>query len=106
MTNIKEIKLYNTSIRELPFSFQNLNELGVLRITSDNFKILPECFSECHLKHLDLFDCTSLEEIRGFPPNLESLSAIDCISLSLESRRRLLSKVCCCFILHYIVCDI
>jgi len=150
MTNIKRIWLQKTSIRELPSSFQNLNELfqltlwdcGLLRfpkqndkmysivfskvtklslqecilsdeclpillkwcvnvthldLSENNFKILPKCLSECHhLKHLDLYECTSLEEIRGIPPNLEWLSARECISLSSLSRRMLMSQVCCC----------
>ena len=150
MTNIKRIWLQKTSIRELPSSFQNLNELfqltlwdcGLLRfpkqndkmysivfskvtklslqecilsdeclpillkccvnvknlnLTGNNFKILPECLSECQLlKILYLNDCKSLVEIRGIPPNLKELSAIRCESLSSSSRRMLLSQVCCC----------
>jgi len=160
MTNIKWIRLLDTSIGELPFSFQYLSELshfqvnGVemlsfpkyndrmnpivfskihtvdlggnnlsdeclptllklfvnvtyLKLSNNNFKILPECLSECHhLKHLNLSGCEFLEEIRGIPPNIERLNAVRCVSLSLESRRRLLSQVCCCFILQYIVFDI
>jgi len=75
-----------------------------LNLYNNNFKVLPECLSEHHhLRGLVLDDCKFLEEIRGFPPNLREFSAIGCVSLSLESRRRLLSQVCCCFILQYIV---
>jgi len=64
-----------------------------------NLKIIPECLSECHqLKHLNLYECESLEEIRGIPPNLERLSAEGCHSLSSSSRRMLMSEVSCCFI--------
>jgi hypothetical protein len=156
MTNIKEVYLYyNTSIGELPSSFQNLSELdelsvrgGMLRFQKQNdkmysivfsnvthlilrecnlsyeclqivlkwcvnvevlnlsrnynLKIIPECLSECHhLKHLDMYYCTSLEEIRGIPPNLEGLFAYGCESLCSSSRRMLMSQVCCCFLLHY-----
>jgi hypothetical protein len=152
MTNIKAIWLSNTSIGELPSSFQNLSELDKLVVwggmrfpkqndkmysivfsnvtnlelrecnlsdeclqivlkwcvnvkhldlSQNNFKIFPECLSECHLLNNIILDlCISLEEIRGIPPNLEWLFAKECISLSLSSRRMLLSQVCCCFLLH------
>ena len=99
MTNIEEIELQQISIEELPFSFGNISELCRLTISCVNFKILPECLSECHhLLEVNVNDCESLEEIRGIPPNLEKLSARGCESLSPSSRRMLLSQVCCCFI--------
>ncbi|AET02964.1 disease resistance protein (TIR-NBS-LRR class) [Medicago truncatula] len=119
MKNIEYISLYNTSIRELPSSFQNLSKLYqlslrdccnlfdeclpiflkccvnmvTLDLSNNNFKILPECLNECHLVWvLNLDRCKSVEEIRGIPPNLERLSAIECKSLSSSSRRMLLSQ--------------
>ncbi|AES76181.2 putative TIR domain, winged helix-turn-helix DNA-binding domain-containing protein [Medicago truncatula] len=93
MTNIEEIELHRTSIGELPSSFKNLSELRHLSISFVNLKILPECLSECHrLRELVLYGCNFLEEIRGIPPNLNYLSAIDCKSLSSSSRRMLLSQ--------------
>jgi len=105
MTNIKEIKLFHTFIEELPFSFGNLSELRRLTISSVNFKILPECLSECHhLMELVLDKCKSLVEIRGIPPKLNYLSAVECESLSSSSRRKLLSQVCfsslICYFFH------
>jgi len=74
----------------------NMTSLGLQK---NNFKILPECLSECHhLKDLNLDGCASLEEIRGIPPNLEELYAEGCKSLSSSSRRMLMSQVSCCFI--------
>jgi hypothetical protein len=155
MTNIKDISVINSSIGELPSSFQNLSELdelslrecGMVRfpkqndkmysimfsivtkltlcdcnlsdeclpivlklfvnvtslnLSENNFKIISECLSECHLlRILNLDSCKSLVEIRGIPPNLEELSALECESLSSSSRRMLMSQVCCCFLLHY-----
>jgi len=151
MTNIDNIWLHNTSIGELPFSFQNLSELDELSVTygirrfpkqndkmysivfsnmtklylshcnfSDeclpiflkwcvnmtsldlsynDFKILPECLSECHhLVKIVVRYCNNLEEIRGIPPNLKELSAEGCESLSSSSRRMLMSQVSCCFL--------
>nr|WIL60023.1 nodulation protein [Melilotus officinalis] len=62
-------------------------------LSESNLKNLPECLRECHLMRiLRLDDCEFLEEIRGFPPNLEEFSAIGCYSLSSSSRRMLLSQ--------------
>jgi len=101
MTNIEEIEIYDTSIGELPFSFGNLDELLELRISSVSLKILPECLSEFELLWvLDVQNCESLEEIIGFPPNLERFHANGCKSLNSSSRKMLLSQVCYCFLLH------
>ncbi|RHN52417.1 putative TIR domain, winged helix-turn-helix DNA-binding domain-containing protein [Medicago truncatula] len=64
-----------------------------LVLSESNFKILPECLSECHLlKNIYVDGCKFLEEIRGFPPNLKIFHAKDCESLSSSSRRMLLSQ--------------
>ncbi|RHN60436.1 putative TIR domain, winged helix-turn-helix DNA-binding domain-containing protein [Medicago truncatula] len=64
-----------------------------LSLSDGNFKILPECLSECHLmRTLQLNFNEHLEEIRGFPPNLKYLEAFGCKSLSSSSRRMLLSQ--------------
>jgi len=42
MTNIKDIQLYDTSIEELPFSFQNLSELRDLRIVGNRMLRFPK----------------------------------------------------------------
>ena len=104
MTNIKNIWLDQTSMGELPFSFKNLSELRLLSISIFNFKILPECLSECHnLRKLVLDKCKSLEEIRRIPPNIEEISAMECESLSSSSRRLLLTQVCCSFLIYYLI---
>ncbi|KEH29802.1 functional resistance protein KR1, putative [Medicago truncatula] len=57
------------------------------------FKILPECLNECHLMETLILNLSKhLEEIRGFPPNLKYLEALECKSLSSSSRRMLLSQ--------------
>jgi len=99
MTNVKEFEIFETFIEELPFSFGNLSELHHLEISSFNFKILPECLTECrHLRKLDLDFCKYLKEIRRIPPNLKEIFALECESLSSSSRRMLMSQVCCFFI--------
>jgi Leucine-rich repeat (LRR) protein len=62
MTNIKDIKIYDTSIEELPSSFQNFSELqrlsisgglgGKLRFPKYNDKMNSIVFS--NVEHLDL----------------------------------------------------
>jgi hypothetical protein len=74
----------------------NVEELDLL---FSNFKILPECLSECpHLVKIKVRGCKYLEEIRGIPPNLKEFSAEGCESLSSSCRRILMSQVSCCFI--------
>ncbi|KEH29803.1 disease resistance protein (TIR-NBS-LRR class) [Medicago truncatula] len=64
-----------------------------LDLTFGQFKILPECLSECHLMRTLLLNSNQhLEEIRGFPPNLKCLDAFECKSLSSSTRRMLLSQ--------------
>ncbi|KAK4285377.1 hypothetical protein QN277_002083 [Acacia crassicarpa] len=73
MENIKDVRLHFSGIEELPFSFKNL-------VT---------------LEKLELSCCGSIEKIRGIPPNLKELSAInlDWYSLlNLESRHILLCQ--------------
>ncbi|XP_039683142.1 disease resistance protein RPV1 isoform X2 [Medicago truncatula] len=105
MLNDKMYSIMFSNVTELSLKDCNLSDeylqivlkwcvnVEELELSNNNFKILPECLSECHhLKHLDLSYCTSLEEIRGIPPNLKELSAEGCKSLSSSSRRMLMSQ--------------
>jgi len=106
--NVEDLTLYkcNLSIEFLSILLKWFINVTYLDLSGNNFKILPECLNECHLlRVLDLDFCKSLEEIRGFPPNLYYLSAIGCEALSSSNRKMLLSQVCCCF-WKYIVFDI
>ncbi|RHN52354.1 putative TIR domain, P-loop containing nucleoside triphosphate hydrolase [Medicago truncatula] len=95
-SNVTELCLRecNLSDEYLPIIlkwFVNVKHLDL----SENvgIKILPECLNECHLlRILNLDGCESLEEIRGIPPNLNYLSATECLSLSSSTRRMLLSQ--------------
>jgi len=69
MTNIKVIDLdFNTSIGELPFSFQNLSELdhlslsgcGMLRFPKHNDKMYSIVFP--NVKYLSITDCNLSDE--------------------------------------------
>ncbi|KAI4353226.1 hypothetical protein L6164_002192 [Bauhinia variegata] len=56
--------------------------MTTLELCGSNLKILPECIQACkNLQLLNLNNCKQLREIRGIPPNMEELSAINCTSL-------------------------
>jgi len=102
-SNVEHLDLQNNNLSDecFPIVLKWCVNVTYLNLWNNNFKILPECLSECHLlRMLYLDDCKSLEEIKGIPPNLNYLSAVKCESLSSSSRRMILSQVCCCFILH------
>lgn len=46
-----------------------------------------------NLKKLHLDNCKELREIRGLPPNIEYLSAINYTLLTSKSKERLMNKV-------------
>ncbi|KAF7813110.1 TMV resistance protein N-like isoform X1 [Senna tora] len=93
--NMEEIVLNRCNISDgfLPICltwFVNVKHLDLRR---SNFMILPACIKEClYLKSLDLSDCMHLREVRGIPPNIEQLYAMNCISLNSESRSLLMSQ--------------
>lgn len=73
-----------------PASFPNVE---FLVLTGSAFKVLPQCISQCRfLKNLVLDNCKELQEIRGVPPKIKYLSAINCTSLSHESQSMLLNQ--------------
>jgi len=94
------LETHHLPYEDLQIVLKSCVNVKVLNLSDDNFKILPECLSECHLMRTLNVSCNkNLEEIIGFPPNLKCLDAFRCTSLSSSSRRMLLSQVCCCFFL-------
>lgn len=77
--------------------------------SGSNFKILLECLEECcRLREVPLFNCKSLEEIRGIAPTLVILDALYCKSLNSSIRSMLVNQVLLFFLalifyllLHY-----
>ncbi|QCD95833.1 internalin A [Vigna unguiculata] len=70
--------------------FANVKELD---LSWNNFTVLPECISNCHfLSKLTLDGCHSLREIRGIPPNIQLLLAVDCKSFTSSCRSTLLNQ--------------
>ncbi|KEH26766.1 NB-ARC domain protein [Medicago truncatula] len=95
ISNVDHVLLNQSNLSDecLPILLKWCANVKLLYLSGNNFKILPECLSVCHLlRILNLDECKALEEIRGIPPNLNYLSAMECDSLSSSSRRRLLSQ--------------
>jgi len=99
-SNVETLHLntYQLPYECLQIVLKSCVNVKVLDLSFGDFKILPECLSECHLmRTLKVNHNKNLEEIRGFPPNLKCLYALGCKSLSSSNRRMLLSQVCCFF---------
>ncbi|PNX83981.1 disease resistance protein (TIR-NBS-LRR class) [Trifolium pratense] len=87
---LDECKLKDDSLPIILKLFANLTHLD---LSLSNFTILPECIKEHQsLISLNLDDCTRLQEIRGIPPNLKFLSALNCELLSSSCTSMLLNQ--------------
>jgi Leucine-rich repeat (LRR) protein len=95
-SNLRNLILQNCNISDAFLSiiitwFPNLEYLDLSR---NNFTMLPQCIEECHfLNSIVLDSCKFLKEIKGIPPNLKTLSALQCESLTSSTRSILLNKV-------------
>ncbi|XP_050916962.1 disease resistance protein Roq1 isoform X2 [Lathyrus oleraceus] len=70
--------------------FANVKEL---HLTECQVTVLPKSIEKCHfLWRLVLDDCEELEEIKGIPPGLKELSALNCKSLTSSCKSKLLSQ--------------
>ncbi|KAK2351430.1 disease resistance protein RUN1 [Trifolium repens] len=68
-------------------------ELSGYDFNFGNLKILPSNLEKCRfLESINLDGCEFLEEIRGIPPNLKTLSAIGSKSLISSGKRMLMNK--------------
>jgi len=95
-SNVEILRLPNCNLSDefLQTSLAWFANVIHLDLSRNSFTILPEFIKECHfLITLNLNDCTCLREIRGIPPNLKRLSALQCESLSSSCRRMLLNQV-------------
>ncbi|RZB92294.1 TMV resistance protein N [Glycine soja] len=73
--------------------FTQFAHVETLCLAGNNFTFLPECIKEFKLlRYLLVSNCKYLQEIRGVPPKLTSLQAINCISLSSSSSSMFLNK--------------
>ncbi|KAL4317344.1 hypothetical protein AHAS_Ahas15G0375700 [Arachis hypogaea] len=72
----------NASDEFLQMSIPWFVNVKVLDISYNNFTILPASIKGCSfLEKLILNHCSSLQEIRGIPPKIETFSARNCTSL-------------------------
>ncbi|XP_024642320.2 disease resistance protein RPP5 [Medicago truncatula] len=94
-SNMTKLSLFDCYLSDecLPILLKWCVNMTYLDLSYSDFKILPECLSESHhLVEIIVRYCKSLEEIRGIPPNLGSLYAYECKSLSSSCRRMLMSQ--------------
>ncbi|KAI4353218.1 hypothetical protein L6164_002184 [Bauhinia variegata] len=67
----------------LPTFLGCLSNVRFLELGDSNLTLLPESIQVCQfLSYLNLDNCKQLREIRGIPPNIKVLSAINCTSLT------------------------
>ncbi|CAJ2665542.1 unnamed protein product [Trifolium pratense] len=77
----------------LPMAIMRFANMQYLDLSFSNIRVLPECLKECtSLRELELNCCYSLEDISAIPPNLQSLSVVDCKSLNSSSKSMLRNK--------------
>jgi Leucine-rich repeat (LRR) protein len=82
--NTEYLILSNCNISNglLPIVFTWFANVKDLDLSGNNFEILHACIKECpSLRNLKLDGCKRIEEIKGLPWKLESLSAKGCTSL-------------------------
>ncbi|KAK7274819.1 hypothetical protein RIF29_15918 [Crotalaria pallida] len=73
--------------------FPYLHYVTDLLLDFSNITMLPTSINACHsLVKLSLNGCKELREIRGLPPNIKKLSALNCTSLTSRSKAILLSQ--------------
>ncbi|KAL3037080.1 hypothetical protein AAZX31_01G045400 [Glycine max] len=95
----------SSSVRDANFNYCYLTEkflatllpclcnVTSLSLNSSNITVLPSSISAClSLTELYLNECKELREIRSLPPNIKYLSAINCKSLTSESKEMLLNQ--------------
>ncbi|KAF7813414.1 TMV resistance protein N-like isoform X1 [Senna tora] len=87
------IEKCNISDESLSLCLSWFVNVKTLRLGGSNFTILPACINKCpFLTRIVLDNCLHLQEIIGVPPNIQDLSAKNCISLSSQSTSILLSE--------------
>ncbi|XP_028770173.1 inactive disease resistance protein RPS4-like [Neltuma alba] len=83
----------NISNENLQIYLSSFSNVQILDLTGSNFTILPACIEDCqNLIQLKLDECQHLIEVEKVPPSIKQLTAAACVSLSLESKKLLLSK--------------
>jgi len=105
---VRNVKLSDELLSKTLMLFANVKEL---HLTNNQLTIIPKSIEKCHfLWKLVLDDCKELNEIKGIPPCLRELSALNCKSLSSSCKSKLLNQVMIYFVFicneFYILLDI
>nr|AHG28998.1 NBS-LRR protein [Cicer arietinum] len=87
---LRNMKLSDESLSICLILFANVKEL---HLNENQFTVLPKCIEKCKfLWRLVLDNCEELQEIKGIPPSLKTLSALNCKSLTSSSKSKLLNQ--------------
>ncbi|XP_029127403.1 TMV resistance protein N [Cajanus cajan] len=93
MSSSRVCEVYELTDKFLCAVLPWLRNVRDLSLSNSNITILPSSISVClSLETLNLNGCKKLREIRGLPPNIKYLEAINCTSLSTESKEMLLNE--------------
>jgi Leucine-rich repeat (LRR) protein len=97
----------NLSDEYWAISFMLFTNLKELHLANNLFTVLPKSMEKCNLLwRLVLDDCVDLQEIKGIPPCLKVLSALNCQLLTSSSKSKLLNQVMIYFVFICNVFDI
>jgi Leucine-rich repeat (LRR) protein len=100
-SHVEYICLRNCKLSDeyLSTSLMLFAKVKELHLTNNQFTVLPKSIEKCHfLWRLVLDDCEELQEIKGIPPCLRMLSALNCQSLTSSSKSKLLNQVMIYFV--------
>ncbi|XP_028770181.1 TMV resistance protein N-like [Neltuma alba] len=88
-----ELQRCNISNESLQIYLTSFPNLWFLDLSGNDFTILPACIEHCqNLGIIKLRQCKHLIEVEKVPPSITYLMAEDCVSMSSESKKLLLSK--------------
>jgi len=105
---VRNIKLSDELLSKTLMLFANVKEL---HLADNQLTIIPKSIENCHfLWKLLLDNSKKLQEIKGIPPCLRELSALNCMSLTSSCKSKLLNQVMIYFVFNctvfYILLDI
>jgi hypothetical protein len=112
-SHVEYICLHNRKLSDeyWSISFMLFANMKELHLAKNQFTVLPKSMEKCNfLWRLVLDDCVKLKEIKGIPPCLRVLSALNCQSLTSSSKSKLLNQVMIYFVficsVYHILLDI
>ncbi|KAK2367383.1 disease resistance protein RPV1 [Trifolium repens] len=94
-SHVEYICLHNGKLSDeyWSISFMLFANVKELHLANNQFTVLPKSMEKCNfLWRLVLDDCVELQEIKGIPPCLKVLSALNCQLLTSSSKSKLLNQ--------------